>query len=175
MCRTPERRQDPPVALSILPARQSSPTAMVLKIYCFVAEQVGAKHGGLMIRSARRSGIQQHQAAFLAGRGDELVSFVGKDRRRIVWIEIAFEQPFPVGWGVVVLHDYLGALNLCPNDTVGVLLLRRIVGAVAGGKPGDSVRVEGSATAAPHAAALRDPGLHWVIQVIEMDGSHRLD
>ena len=39
---------------------------MILKIYCFIAEQVRAKHGGLMIRAASRSRIQQHQAAFLA-------------------------------------------------------------------------------------------------------------
>src|SRR5580658_8442923 len=175
MCGTPKRSEDPPVAWSILPARQSSPTAVILKIYCFIAEQVGAKHGGLMIRAASRSRIQQNQPAFLAGGRDDLVSFVGKDRRRIVGIEIAFEQPFPVGWGVVVLHDYLGALDLCPDDTVGILLLRRVIGAVAGGKPGGSVGIEGSSTAAPHSAAFRDPGLHWMIQIVEMNGSHRLD
>src|SRR5579863_7693033 len=152
MCRAPKRSKNPPVTLSIFPARQGSPAAVILKIHLFVAKQVGAKHGGLMIGAAGRSGIEQHHPAFLAGCRDDLVSLVGKDRRSVVWIEIAFEEPFPVGWGVVILHHYPGVLNLSPDNAVGILILCRIIGAVAGGKPGDSVGIERSATPAPHSA-----------------------
>jgi len=148
---------------------------VILKIYRFVAKQVGAKHGGLMIRAPGRIRLKQYQAAFFAGCSDDLVFLVLKNSRSIVRIKIALEKPFPVGGGVVILHHQPGILDLHRDDTVGILILRRVIRTVAGGKPGDSVGIDGSTAAAPNSTAFRNPWRHRMIHVVQVHGRHRLD
>src|SRR5262245_3312092 len=108
--------------------------------------------------------IHKVETALLAGIHHVFLTFVIKDGRRHLHVQIALDEPFSVGMSVVV--DQVQTLGLRillhADDTVAVNPVLRIPASVTRSCIHRPVGADGGAGASPHASTCRSPTPHFV-------------